>query len=98
MWTWDQRISRAERRGVYAAAMGQVGANNKYCHITHKVCIELPRTVEDALDIDHKMGTELWDKTIRKYMKKIRIVFEKLDCVTPEQIKLVRSNLGISID
>ena len=50
---WDQIISRMEQRGVYAAVMVQGGSNNKYCHTIHKFGIKVPKTVEDALEIDY---------------------------------------------
>ena len=59
MWYRDQIISRMERRDVYADSMGQVRAN-KYWYITHKFGIEVPNTVEDAVEINHKMGTDFW--------------------------------------
>ena len=60
MWYRDQIISRMEQRGVYADAMDQGRAKNKYWHITHKFGIEVPNTVEDALEINHKMRTDFW--------------------------------------
>ena len=49
-----------ERRGVYAAAMGQGGFRKKYWHTTYKFGIEVPKIVEDALEINRKMGTTFW--------------------------------------
>ena len=75
-----------ERCGVYVDNMVQGGFKNKYQRNTHKFGIEVPKTVEDDLDIDRKMDTELWEKSIRKDMTNVRILFENLDGVTPQQI------------
>ena len=56
--TQDQIISGMEWRGVYAADTCQGGAKNKYWRTTHKFGIEEMETLEDALDINHKTGTE----------------------------------------
>ena len=56
-------------RVICASVMIQFGSKNKYWCNTHKFGIEVPKTVEDALDIDCKTGTDLWDKAIMKEIK-----------------------------
>ena len=73
-----------ERSGVYAAATGHCGAKKKYWCTTHKFGIGVPRTVEDALDINRKTGTNFWGEDIRKETTNVRIAFEDLNSVTPE--------------
>lgn len=45
---------------------------------THKFGIEVPTSVEHALEIDRKTGTDIWHKAIQKEMKNVRIAFEFL--------------------
>ena len=45
------------------------------------------KTVEDAMDVDSKMGTDLREKTIRKDMMNVRIAFENLDGMTSEKMR-----------
>ena len=75
-------ILRMERSGVYVAATGQGGAKKKWWRTTHKFGIEVPKTVEDSLEIYSKTGTDLCDETIRKEMTNVRILFEKIDGLT----------------
>jgi len=42
---------------------------SKYWKTTHKFGIEIPKSVEHALEIDHKMGMDHWRKAIEKEMK-----------------------------
>jgi hypothetical protein len=47
--------------------------------MTHKFGIRLPKTVEEAYQIDEEMGITFWRDTIEKELKKVRVAFEKLD-------------------
>ena len=47
----------------------------RYWKRTHKYGIELPHSVEEALAIDARTGTDLWQKAIEKEMKNVRIAF-----------------------
>jgi len=49
---------------------------SKYWKTTHKFGIKIPKSVEHALEIDCKMGTDHWRRAIEKEMKKVRITFE----------------------
>ena len=75
MRTQDPIISRMERCGVYAAATGQGGANKKYCRTTHKFGIEVPKTLDNALGINCKMGTDFWEKDMREEINNFRFAF-----------------------
>ena len=46
---------------------------------THKFGIELPKTVERALEIDKENGNTLWRDAIAKEMKNVRVAFDILD-------------------
>jgi len=49
----------------------------KYWHTTHKFGIEIPKSVEHALQIDYEMGTNYWRKAIEKEMKNVRVAFQR---------------------
>ena len=40
--------------------------NKKYCKMTHKFGIKVPKTVEEALSLDKENGNDLWGKAIRR--------------------------------
>ena len=66
---------------------------NKYWKTTHKFGIELPHSVQEALEIDRKLvlsGAEPhWRPAIEKEMKKIRslLAFERVDGITPDELR-----------
>ncbi len=49
-----------------------------YLKRTHKFGIEVPKTVKEALALDHKNGNTLWVDAIAKEMKKVCIAFNIL--------------------
>jgi hypothetical protein len=49
---------------------------SRYWDHTHKYGILLPKSIEEALWIDREMGTNLWQKAIKKEMKAIECAFE----------------------
>ena len=59
----------------------------KYWRTTHKFGIRIPKTVEEAYQIDRETGTDYWTKAIAKEMKNVRIAFERIPNVSPEQMK-----------
>jgi len=59
----------------------------KYWRTTHKFGIEIPKTVEQALQIDRDMGTDYWRRAIEKEMKNVRIAFEKWDGGGPDEAR-----------
>ena len=48
----------------------------RYFRRTHKYGIELPKTVEQALEIDQRTGTDLWRKAIEKEMKNVQVALD----------------------
>ena len=85
-----------ERRGVYADATGQGRSKKKYWRTSHKFDIVVPKTLEDSLDVDCKIGTGLLEKDIRKEMKNVKIAFKKLDRLTPKHMQTVKIKPGYS--
>jgi hypothetical protein len=69
-----------------------IAANNtRYVKHTHKFGIELPKTVEDALEIDCTTNTSYWYDAIQKEMCNNAIAFEFLnegDTVPPGYTKI----------
>lgn len=51
----------------------------RYWRRTHKFGIELPKTVDEALRIDLRTGTDFWTKAIEKEMKNVMPAFEFRD-------------------
>jgi len=52
---------------------------SRYWSRTHKYGIELPKTVEQALKIDERTGTDFWRRAIEKEMKNVMPAFEFRD-------------------
>jgi hypothetical protein len=50
----------------------------RYFRTTQKYGIELPKTVQEALEIDRKTGTDFWAKAIRKEMQAVAKAFQIL--------------------
>ena len=67
-----------ERRSVYVDTTGNGRFKKKYWCTTHKFVIEVQKKVEDALEIDCKMGTELWERDIRKETTNVITMIKKL--------------------
>jgi len=60
----------------------------KYWRTTHKFGIEIPKSVERALEIDRETGTDYWRRAIEKEMKNVCIAFQKWDGGGPEDAKV----------
>lgn len=69
---WVTTIIRTRDRMI-----GKV--KSKYWRTTHKFGIRIPKTVEEAYQIDRDTGTNLWTIAINKEMSKVRVAFEKSD-------------------
>ncbi len=50
----------------------------RYLKRTHKFGIIVPKTVKEALALDHKNGNTLWADAMAKEMKEVRIAFNIL--------------------
>jgi hypothetical protein len=46
---------------------------------THKFGLEVLSSVQEALDIDERMGTDMWRKSIEKEMRIVMVVFDVRD-------------------
>jgi hypothetical protein len=52
---------------------------SRYWRTTNKFSIKLPKTVEEAYQIDEETGMAFWRNAIEKELKKLRVAFEKSD-------------------
>jgi hypothetical protein len=59
----------------------------RYWRITHKFGIRLPKTVEEAIQIDRETNTTYWTNAIKKEMERVGVAFEFIDNWTPEQVR-----------
>lgn len=69
---WVNKVLR--RRDVIISKV-----KSRYWSRTHKFGIEMPKTVEEALRIDRKTGTDFWRRAIEKEMKNVMPAFEFKD-------------------
>ncbi len=52
--------------------------STRYLKRTHKFGIDLPKTVKEALALDHAHGNTLWAAAIAKEMKNVCVAFKIL--------------------
>ena len=61
---------------------------SRYWRTTHKFGVKLPKSVEEALEIDRLTGTDLWAKAINKEMSRVKVAWKKYEeNITPEQVR-----------
>ena len=71
---WIQHVFKKRDRIITSIRKQQ----NRYLKRRHKVGIELPKTVEEALALYTQNGNTLWADAISKEMKNVRVAFEVL--------------------
>ena len=65
---------------------------------THKFGIEVPRSVEHALDIDQRTGTKFWEEAINKEMRNVYTAFDiRDDGKIPPFFKEIRCHMIFDI-
>ena len=60
---------------------------SRYWRTTHKFGIRVPKTVQEALEIDEETGTDFWKRALHKEMSKVKVAWKSVDGVTPEQVR-----------
>jgi Reverse transcriptase (RNA-dependent DNA polymerase) len=60
---------------------------SKYWKTTHKFGVRVPKTVEEALQLDDETNTDLWRKALGKEMSKVKVAWKSIDDYTPEQVR-----------
>jgi hypothetical protein len=68
---WIPHVLRKRARIISKIKRGKT----KYWHKTHKYGIELPKSVQEALEIDARTGTTFWRDAIEKEMKNVSQAF-----------------------
>jgi hypothetical protein len=83
----DRIISLVKRRSAW------------YLKRHHKFGIELPKTVEEALEIDRRTNTNFWGNAIKKEMQNLRIAFDILEdgSLPPPEYQFVRCHLVFDV-
>jgi ribosomal protein L31E len=57
-----------------------------YWKTTHKFGIQLPKSVEEALEINRATNTDLWRKAINKEMSRVKVAWKTHDTNTPQGV------------
>ena len=70
----------------------------RYFRKTQKYGIEMPKTVQRALEIDRENGNTLWRDALRKEMKNVMPAFEIMDDEDPDPIGFTKINCHIVFD
>ena len=60
--------------------------NACYMKRTHKFGITIPKTIQEAFDLDRKNGNTLWADAIAKELKDVRVAFKILDPSDPDPV------------
>ena len=61
--------------------------NSGYWKTTHKFGIRLPKTTEEALQIENNRGADFWSKFIDKEMSKFKIAWKVDNGHTPSEAR-----------
>lgn len=69
--------------------------NKRYHKRTHKFGIRVPKTWDEAVEIDKENGNTLWQEAVRKEMSNVQIAFKILDNgeVVPPSFQEIRCHL-----
>ena len=52
---------------------------SKYWSRTHKYGVRIPRSINEAIEIDKEIGNTMWMDVVRLEMKNVRVAFEEYD-------------------
>jgi hypothetical protein len=59
----------------------------KYWRTEYKFGVRIPKTVEEALQIDKATGTTHWEKALKKEMSKVSVAYKPKENVTPDDVR-----------
>jgi hypothetical protein len=59
----------------------------KYWRTDYKFGIRIPKSVDEALQIDRLTGTKHWENALKKEMSKVSVAYKARDDVTPEDVR-----------
>ena len=77
---WVQDVLRTQNRII-----GKV--KSRYWSTMHKFGIQLPKTVDEALQIDKDTGTDFWAKATQEEYDRICVAWKALEDTTPNEIR-----------
>lgn len=77
---WVQTVLRRRNRIISKV-------KKKYWRTTHKYGVRVPKTWEEALQLDQENGNNLWRDAINKEMAKAKVSWEVLDGVSVEDAR-----------
>ena len=60
---------------------------SRYWKMTYKFGIRLPKSIEEALEIDRMMNTDLWRKVINKKMSRVKVTWKTHNAHSPQQVR-----------
>jgi hypothetical protein len=72
-FSWWVPFTLKKREAIVSAV------NKRYKTRTHKFGIRIPKSVNEALEIDRESGNSLWEQAIQKEMTNVRVAFRILD-------------------
>jgi hypothetical protein len=59
----------------------------KYWRTEYKFGVRVPKTVDEALQLDKMTGTNHWEKALKKEMTKVSVAYKPKEGVTPEDVR-----------
>ncbi len=72
--------------------------NARYMNRTHKFGIVIPKTIQEAFDLDCKNGNTLWADAIATELKDVRVAFKILDPSDPDPIGYQKIRCHMAFD
>ena len=92
-FSWWVPYTLKQRYRIIAAV------NKRYLKRTHKYGIEVPKTIQEALEIDRCTGTTFWRDAIQLEMTNVDVAFEDLDddAKLPPGYQLMKCHLVFDI-
>ena len=77
---WVKQVLRRRNRIISKV-------KKKYWRTTHKYGVRVPKTWEEALELDRQNGNNLWRDAINKEMSKAKVSWKVLDGISPEEAR-----------
>ena len=79
---WVKTVLRRRNRII-----SKVKKKYMYWRTTHKYGVRVPKSVQEALQLDEINGNTLWRDAIKKEMSKAKVSWKTLDGVTPNEAR-----------
>jgi hypothetical protein len=59
----------------------------KYWRTEYKFCVRVPKTVDEALQLDKITGTNHWEQALKREMTKVSVAYKPEEGVTPDDVR-----------